>query len=322
MVKSAQAYVSFGNGVERLGTFIVSLIMSVHIVACMWVFTATWGESFDGTWMEGMEDSQRGELYLTSFYFTITTLTTVGYGDISGSSSVEKIFCICLMLAGTCIYAAASGATAAALVDLDEENAEFKKQIAILNRVFKEYKLPLDVYARLKDTLYLKADREFEELHRFVEELPHLLKVEVSKYLYEGTFKKLQFMQNKSDSFLAWVCPLFKANVVCENEFIFVEGDGIDNLYILQEGVCGYVLAKSNFKYINVTKGYIFGFVDIISSILENEDVSNEDWISRPDKMQRGFTAMASEHAKLWSLSIQDIKRMRSEFLEIYREFF
>ena len=31
---------------------------------------------------------------------------------------------------------------------------------------------------------------------------------------------------------------------------------------------------------------------------------------------------LASEHAKLWSLSIQDIKRMRSEFLEIYREFF
>lgn len=236
LVKSAQTYVSFGGGMERLCTFILSLIMSVHIVACMWVFTATWGDTLDGSWMEGSEEMPRGELYLTSFYFTITTLTTVGYGDISGSSPVEKVFCICLMLAGTCVYAAASGATAAALVDLDEGNAEYKKQLTILNRVFTEYKLPLDVYARLKDTLYLKADKEFEDIHRFVEELPHLLKVEVSKYLYEGTFKKLQFLQNKSDSFLAWVCPLFKANVVSENECVFVERDGIDNLYILQEG--------------------------------------------------------------------------------------
>lgn len=112
---------------ERLGTFIVSLTMSVHIVACMWVFTAAFGDTFEGTWMEGLEEMPKGELYLTSFYFTITTLTTVGYGDISGSSPVEKVFCVCLMLAGTCIYAAASGATAAALVDLDEENTEYKK---------------------------------------------------------------------------------------------------------------------------------------------------------------------------------------------------
>lgn len=27
-----------------------------------------------------------GEKYLTSFYFTITTITTVGYGDISGGT--------------------------------------------------------------------------------------------------------------------------------------------------------------------------------------------------------------------------------------------
>jgi hypothetical protein len=69
-----------------------------------------------------------------------------------------------------------------------------------------------------------------------VEELPHLLRVEVSKYVYEGTFKKLHFLQNKSKSFLAWVCPLFKANVVSENECVHTERDRIDDLYILQEG--------------------------------------------------------------------------------------
>jgi cyclic nucleotide gated channel alpha 1 len=99
--------------------------MTVHIIACLWVFTATFQDSTEGTWMEGT-DLSRGELYLTSFYFAITTITTVGYGDISGSSKIEKIFCIFLMLTGTSIYAFTSGALAASLVTMDAENADYK----------------------------------------------------------------------------------------------------------------------------------------------------------------------------------------------------
>lgn len=40
------------------------------------------------------------EKYLTAFYFTITTITTVGYGDISAGTFTEKIGCIFLMLLG------------------------------------------------------------------------------------------------------------------------------------------------------------------------------------------------------------------------------
>jgi len=49
-----------------------------------------------------------GEQYLTSFYFTITTITTVGYGDISGGTSAEKVGAIFLMLFGVISFSFAS----------------------------------------------------------------------------------------------------------------------------------------------------------------------------------------------------------------------
>ena len=33
-------------------------------------------------------------LYITSFYFTVTTIATVGYGDIHGVNFGERIYCI------------------------------------------------------------------------------------------------------------------------------------------------------------------------------------------------------------------------------------
>jgi hypothetical protein len=37
----------------------------------------------------GLKNATNNDLYLTSFYFTITTITTVGYGDHSASTAGE-----------------------------------------------------------------------------------------------------------------------------------------------------------------------------------------------------------------------------------------
>ena len=56
-----------------------------------------------------------GEQYLASVYFTITTITTVGYGDVTISTKIEKIFCIFLMLVGVLAFSFVSGSLASSL---------------------------------------------------------------------------------------------------------------------------------------------------------------------------------------------------------------
>ena len=42
----------------------------------------------------------QGELYITAYYFTVTTIVTVGYGDITANNTGERIICIFLMIIG------------------------------------------------------------------------------------------------------------------------------------------------------------------------------------------------------------------------------
>ena len=120
LVKSVQNFVSFGPGFERLMSFIAAVTMIVHIVSCLWVMTVSFTptgnkeDKFEGTWMEGNEMGS-GELYLTSFYYTVQTVTTVGYGDTSITSKNEKYFCILLMILGCISFAFSSGSLASIL---------------------------------------------------------------------------------------------------------------------------------------------------------------------------------------------------------------
>jgi len=73
-------------------------------------------------------DISKMDLYLTSFYFTITTMTTVGYGDISGTNTGERIICCLLMIMGVLFFTYTSGAITNIITNEEEENKKYQEK--------------------------------------------------------------------------------------------------------------------------------------------------------------------------------------------------
>ena len=100
----------FGAGFERLLYLILVSIMVCHIFACLWVFIAQMSNEGESSWMDGdVSKMDKSDQYVTSFYFIITTFSTVGYGDMSANNFSEKIFCILVMCLGVTAFAAGTG---------------------------------------------------------------------------------------------------------------------------------------------------------------------------------------------------------------------
>jgi hypothetical protein len=167
-----------------------------HVVGCIWVLLAQLeDEEKENSWLTSfVEDYDKNQIYLTSFYFTVTTITTVGYGDISGHTKAEKIFCILIMVIGVISFSFASGSLASVIQNYDNENAKLKEQLNILNKMYKEYCFPLDLFVKLKQSLKYNYSQDFDDYSNFVDDLPHNLKIEVSLYLHEETYKTMSFL--------------------------------------------------------------------------------------------------------------------------------
>ena len=73
---------------------------------------------------DGIKDLTNGEIYLSSFYFTITSFSTVGFGDISANNNYEKIFCIFIMVIGVTAFAAGTSFLTNLLQNYDQENSK------------------------------------------------------------------------------------------------------------------------------------------------------------------------------------------------------
>jgi len=75
------------------------------------------------------------DLYITSFYFTVTTIMTVGYGDITAYSMIEKCLCILLMLIGVVAFSYTTSAISQMLSAEDSEEAKLKEKLKILQSI-------------------------------------------------------------------------------------------------------------------------------------------------------------------------------------------
>lgn len=92
-------------------------------------------------------------MYLLSFYWAATTITTVGYGDISGTNDLERLFCTLVEIIGVIGFAYASSALTSIITNLDQTNSELKHKIAIIDRIRNEHKIPFKLYLELKKTI-------------------------------------------------------------------------------------------------------------------------------------------------------------------------
>lgn len=102
--------------------FFCYFAMTTHVVACFWIIAGDFESdvSRNNSWVykyteyrNSIDDdtvNYNSDLYLTSFYFTITTITTVGYGDFSATTFNEKIINIFIMIIGVIAFSMASGA--------------------------------------------------------------------------------------------------------------------------------------------------------------------------------------------------------------------
>lgn len=95
--------------VGHLFSLVFIFTILCHTFACLWFLLAKLQDFDESTWVVryGYLDSPIREQYLAGLYFIVTTISTVGYGDISSQSPWEQLFCLPLLVVGVIAYSVA-----------------------------------------------------------------------------------------------------------------------------------------------------------------------------------------------------------------------
>jgi len=133
--------------VGKLITVLIFVSFIIHMVGCVWHWIAELEGFLPGCWVVryGFMDKDIEEKYQISIYWAFTTLTTVGYGDISAYTYNEKLLAIALMVFGCAVYSFTIGNLQTILNEIDEKQYHLQTKLDTLLAFSQNADLPPDL---------------------------------------------------------------------------------------------------------------------------------------------------------------------------------
>jgi hypothetical protein len=109
-------------------------MLVIHFIACAWIFIGKWNIDEPDNWiiMNEFLDMSQHQLYAIGLYWSVTTITTVGYGDIHAQNTTEHIYSILVMIIGVYIYSSMIGIISNLIQNFDTRKANLNRKLEVL----------------------------------------------------------------------------------------------------------------------------------------------------------------------------------------------
>mmetsp|Transcript_11920 Transcript_11920/g.22855 ORF Transcript_11920/g.22855 Transcript_11920/m.22855 type:complete len:687 (+) Transcript_11920:2060-4120(+) len=255
-------------GVKRLVSMLATFLLLIHLIACFWVLIGKLDDTYDN-WIfkYNFVDAEMSELYVAAFYWALTTLATVGYGDITAVNSGERIMCSLVMLIGIFLYSYVISSITSLIGNLDNRKTKLTKKMRLLNEIARQFKISKLFYKKLSKAIEYENSRTLGlELTHLIEGLPSKLRSELLYVIHKKMIESNTFFEGKSLYFVAEVAELLKPQKADMNEIIYKEDEYAMDMYLIYKGEVGFCFMPEMIQYCTVSERYYFGEGDILIS--------------------------------------------------------
>jgi hypothetical protein len=202
------------------------------------------------TWISDnkIQDMSNYEKYVTSVYFSFTTITTVGYGDINPVTNLEKLYTMMGMLIACGFFAYIVGSIGSIVNKSNIMVAEFRLRITHINQFLISKNIPSD----LKSTImsYLEYMWDYKRMYKLEEGevldmLNETLRDQLIVYLNGQILQASPVFKYFSMLFLSEITFHLGHHTFAIDDNVFEEGNIGDILYFINKGSVILVHKKS-----------------------------------------------------------------------------
>ena len=287
-------------------TFILFVLIAVHLMACCWFIVARIEGLRPETWV-GQADlmgASTGVLYIASLMWALSTLATVGYGDISPETTLERVVACLWVTFGMVVLSLTISSITIYLHHKDSKEIAIMNKMQVITDFAVTNKLDKGILLRLREAIRFNATQtgfSMMDKRELFAELPRDLRYEVALSMHNNAVKNIPFFVQKDQVFVSSIVPFLQSTFVGAEGVVYQEREYAEEIYFIATGRCGLML---NSRHIlkKLQQGSYFGEVEVLGQV------------------HREFTVQALTEVTLLTLQKRLLAVIKSEFPKIYEE--
>ena len=254
---------SIKYGLWQVIKFAFAVACLAHWQACAWFLLHVLENRGDGgiTWVEALADGQGGTSldlkprfaqYVTCVYWSVTTMTTIGYGDVVPSNRDERLFTVCAELAGSCVFLYGLTQVTQLIANFNTADVEFQRLMDRANEYFEFRHIPLPLRVKVREFFHYK--RAGSLFHAEDELLSHLsddIRVEVQLWSMRDVLNAVPFLRDADERFVKLIVERLVRKVYAPREIIVRQGDVGHEMYFVAHGEVEVIAGGRRVAYLN-----------------------------------------------------------------------
>ncbi|KAA8535042.1 hypothetical protein F0562_030045 [Nyssa sinensis] len=240
----------------RCAKLICVTLFAVHCAGCFYYLLAAHYPDPTKTWIgASMGNFLQQSLwirYVTSMYWSITTLTTVGYGDLHAQNTREMIFDIFYMLFNLGLTAYLIGNMTNLVVHGTSRTRKFRDTIQAASSFAQRNQLPVRLQDQMLAHLCLKfrTDSEGLQQQETLDSLPKAIRSSISHYLFYSLVDKVYLFRGVSNDLLFQLVSEMKAEYFPPKEDVILQNEAPTDFYILITGAVDLLVLKNGVEQV------------------------------------------------------------------------
>ena len=212
-------------------------LFTIHTLSCLFIF---FGQNAYPSWIikTNLDTSSFTKIYITSIYYILQTVTTVGYGDISGVNYYERFFSLILLLVGIMVYSYTVTSMSTYIKAQDEKTLDYQKKCKILEDIrISHKKMSYELYDKIARYLKYRMMNEKKDKNIIIECLPIGLRNNLIFEMYKPIIKNFVFFKNFDNmDFIVRVILAFRPILAVHSDILVKEGDYIEEVIFVKTG--------------------------------------------------------------------------------------
>lgn len=284
----------------KIQSIIVGCLMVVNWIACGWIF------------IYPMEfDTDVPTYYIKSFYWALTTLTTIGYGDITPHTNIGRIYTCFIMIIGVGMYGIVIGNISRILASADRHKEQTREKISDLLMFMKHYRIPDGLQkAAIAHYGHLFSKRLSDNDEKIIADLPHALQQEMQIYMKIKLISSIPVFQTCSHACLKEVSTHLEQIYSSPGDMIIKIGDIGEEMFVISHGNVDVIL-ESGERVATLHDGQIFGEIALLKEITRTANIQSVTYCDLYKLTKKNFNLIVERYPTLLA-NIEGTTKRRS----------
>lgn len=164
--------------------------------------------------------------YITAMYWAYTTMTTVGYGDISSVTVAEKVWAIVTMIGSGFFFSFVVGRMASVISKLDSIRNAHSEKLESVTTFLNDVDLPRGLSRKVLDFFKKQQVKPYDR-QKVLATLPFDLRSTILRHLYAGVIGQVPLLQAMAhdEVFLTDLCVRLQQYTSPRDSFVYQRGE-------------------------------------------------------------------------------------------------